>query len=279
MSELFVVATPIGNLADISRRAREVLASVDLIAAEDTRHSKALLTEIGVRTPLVSYHNFNENQRADDLMAKLLDGQAVALISDAGTPLISDPGYSLVNRAREAGVKVVPIPGPCAMVAALSVAGLPSDRFYFEGFLPAKSGTRKNRIMGLKAFPHTLIFYEAPHRILSSLSDLKECLGPERKAVIARELTKQFETIRSGTLAELAEWVKADSNQQRGEIVLIIEGSDGDVSLSENQPAEDLLIELLAEVSLKKAVEIVLKVFGGKKNEVYQRALEITDQK
>jgi len=133
--------------------------------------------------------------------------------------------------------------------------------------------------MGLKAFPHTLIFYEAPHRILSSLSDLKECLGPERKAVIARELTKQFETIRSGTLAELAEWVKADSNQQRGEIVLIIEGSDGDVSLSENQPAEDLLIELLAEVSLKKAVEIVLKVFGGKKNEVYQRALEITDQK
>ncbi|MEK1943419.1 MAG: 16S rRNA (cytidine(1402)-2'-O)-methyltransferase, partial [Pseudomonas sp.] len=221
---LYVVATPIGNLDDISARALKVLRDVALIAAEDTRHSMRLMQHFGIPTPLAACHEHNERDEGSRFLARLQAGDDVALISDAGTPLISDPGYHLVRQVRAAGIKVVPVPGPCALIAALSAAGLPSDRFIFEGFLPAKAVGRRARLEAVKEEPRTLIFYEAPHRILECLEDMEVVFGGERVALLARELTKTFETLNGQPLAELRAWVAADSNQQRGECVVLVAG-------------------------------------------------------
>lgn len=222
--KLYVVATPIGNLDDISPRALRTLREVALIAAEDTRHSIRLLQHFGITTALAACHDHNEREQGGRFVARLLAGDDVALISDAGTPLISDPGYHLVRQVRAAGIEVVPVPGPSALIAALSAAGLPSDRFIFEGFLPAKAAARRGRLDLLKEEPRTLIFYEAPHRVLESVQDMASLFGKDRHAVLARELTKTFETLKGAPLGELAEWIAADSNQQRGECVLLVTG-------------------------------------------------------
>lgn len=221
---LYVVATPIGNLDDISARALKILREVALIAAEDTRHSQRLMQHFGIPTPLAACHEHNERDEGSRFITRLLAGDNVALISDAGTPLISDPGYHLVRQARAAGIKVVPVPGACALIAALSAAGLPSDRFIFEGFLPAKAVGRRARLEQVKEEPRTLIFYEAPHRILECLQDMELVFGPERPALLARELTKTFETLKGLPLGELREFVESDSNQQRGECVVLVAG-------------------------------------------------------
>ena len=215
---LYVVATPIGNLADISQRALAVLAGVDLIAAEDTRHSGRLLQQYQITSKTLALHDHNERDRAPDVVARLAQGKSVALISDAGTPLVSDPGFHLVRLAREQGFKVVPVPGASAMIAALSAAGLPSDRFVFEGFLPAKTAARKKRLEAMAAETRTLIFYEAPHRLLDTLTDMAAVFGADRQVVLARELTKTFETIKGDAVGALRQWVSSDPNQEKGEM-------------------------------------------------------------
>ncbi|AZC20608.1 16S rRNA (cytidine(1402)-2'-O)-methyltransferase [Pseudomonas sp. CMR5c] len=217
---LYVVATPIGNLDDVSARALKLLREVSLIAAEDTRHSQRLMQHFGISTPLAACHEHNERDEGSRFITRLLAGDDVALISDAGTPLISDPGYHLVRQARAAGINVVPVPGPCALIAALSAAGLPSDRFIFEGFLPAKASGRRARLEQVREEPRTLIFYEAPHRILECLQDMEAVFGGDRPALLARELTKTFETLKGLPLVELRRFVESDSNQQRGECVV-----------------------------------------------------------
>ncbi|TDQ38889.1 16S rRNA (cytidine1402-2'-O)-methyltransferase [Thiopseudomonas denitrificans] len=272
---LYVVATPIGNLQDISARALQVLEQADLIAAEDTRHSARLLEHFALRTPMVACHDHNERSGSDGLVQRLLDGADLALISDAGTPLVSDPGFHLVRQARAAGVRVVPVPGACAAIAALSAAGLPSDRFAFEGFLPARSGARAARLQALAGETRTLIFYEAPHRVLESVMAMAEAFGAQRQAVLARELTKTFETIKDASLGELAAWIAADSNQQRGECVLLVEGLDDkagkDVVDAESQR---VLMLLAAELPLKKAAALTAQITGARKNLLYQWGLE-----
>ena len=273
---LYVVATPIGNLGDWSTRAREVLASVDVIAAEDTRHSRPLLQHFGIGTPLVALHAHNENERVDELIQRLQSGQSLALISDAGTPLVSDPGFPLVRAALLAGVRVSPIPGASAVMAALSSCGLPSDRFVFEGFLPARASARRARLQALKNETRTLIFFEAPHRLLESLQDMAQVMGGSREAALARELTKTFETIRMAPLDELRTWVEADKDQQRGESVVLLRGIELD---SEPAPsgvsAASLLDSLLKHgVSVKTAAAITEEVLGGRKKAHYQYALE-----
>lgn len=273
---LYVVATPIGNLDDISARMLKTLQNVALIAAEDTRHSARLMQYFGINTPLIACHDHNERDQGLRLVERLLAGESIALISDAGTPLISDPGFHLVRAARAAGVPVVPVPGPCALVAALSAAGLPSDRFVFEGFLPARSSGRRQQLEALCEEPRTLIFYEAPHRLLESLRDMQTVFGDERVVVLARELTKTFETIKGAPLVELCAWVEADSNQQRGECVLLVEGwraPEGEESLS----AEVLRILqlLLAELPLKRAAALAAEITGVRKNLLYQEALRL----
>ncbi|MCY1428962.1 Ribosomal RNA small subunit methyltransferase I [compost metagenome] len=272
---LFVVATPIGNLDDMSARALKVLTDVALIAAEDTRHSVRLLQHFGINTPLAACHEHNEREEGSRFLTRLQAGDNIALISDAGTPLISDPGYHLVRQARAAGISVVPVPGACALIAALSAAGLPSDRFIFEGFLPAKATGRRARLELLKEEPRTLIFYEAPHRILECLQDLEVVFGGERCAVLARELTKTFETLKGLPLAQLREFVEGDSNQQRGECVVLVAGwtppeNDEAVS-SEVMRVLDLL---LAEMPLKRAAALAAEITGARKNVLYQLALE-----
>lgn len=272
---LYVVATPIGNLEDISARALRVLREVALIAAEDTRHSARLMAHFGIATPLAACHEHNEREEGGRFLDKLLAGADVALISDAGTPLISDPGYHLVRQARAAGIRVVPVPGACALIAALSAAGLASDRFIFEGFLPAKMAARKARLELLKEEPRTLIFYEAPHRILECLEDLEAVFGADRSAVLGRELTKTFETLKGLPLGQLRAWVEADSNQQRGECVLIVAGwqapvDDGAVSAE----ALRVLDLLLGELPLKRASALAAEITGVRKNLLYQLALE-----
>ena len=272
---LYVVATPIGNLEDVSARALRVLAEVALIAAEDTRHSARLLQHFGIATPLAACHEHNERDEGGRFIKRLLAGDDVALISDAGTPLISDPGYHLVRQARSAGIRVVPLPGACAVIAALSAAGLPSDRFIFEGFLPAKQAARRARLELLREEPRTVIFYEAPHRILESLEDLEAVFGPERPAVLARELTKTFETLQGLPLGELRSWVAADSNQQRGECVLVVGGwqaPQGDDAIDQN--ARRVLRLLLAEMPVKRAAAVAAEITGIRKNLLYQLALE-----
>lgn len=275
LGSLYVVATPIGNLDDISARALTVLRSVALIAAEDTRHSARLMQHFGIATPLAACHEHNERDQGGRFLARLQAGEDVALISDAGTPLISDPGYHLVRQARAAGIAVVPVPGACALIAALSAAGLPSDRFIFEGFLPAKAAGRRARLEHVKEEPRTLIFYEAPHRILECLQDMQAVFGDERPALLARELTKTFETLKGLPLAELAAWVAADSNQQRGECVVLVAGWQaplGDDAVSAE--AMRVLDLLLAEMPLKRAAALAAEITGVRKNLLYQVALE-----
>ena len=272
---LYVVATPIGNLQDLTPRALEVLRSVQLIAAEDTRHSARLLQHFGVSTPTTACHDHNERDKSLRLIERILGGESVALISDAGTPLISDPGYHLVRLEREAGVKVCPIPGACALIAALSAAGLPSGRFAFEGFLPAKAHGRRARIQALIAEPRTWMVYEAPHRLLECLEDMLAVLGGDRHVVLARELTKTFETIKGSPLSELVEWVRSDADQQRGECVLVVEGMvppEADDGL--DPEAERVLDILLAELPVKQAAALAAQLTGVKKNRLYQVALE-----
>lgn len=275
MGTLYVVATPIGNLDDISARALKVLADVALIAAEDTRHSVRLLQHFGIETPLAACHEHNERDEGGRFITKLLAGEDVALVSDAGTPLISDPGYHLVRQARAAGVQVVPVPGACALIAALSAAGLPSDRFIFEGFLPAKAAARRARLEQVKEEPRTLIFYEAPHRILECLEDMEAVFGGERPALLGRELTKTFETLKGLPLAELRAFVAGDSNQQRGECVVLVGGwtaPQGEEAISTE--AQRVLDLLLAELPLKKAAALAAQITGVRKNLLYQVALE-----
>ncbi|WP_277052098.1 16S rRNA (cytidine(1402)-2'-O)-methyltransferase [Zestomonas thermotolerans] len=272
---LYVVATPIGNLDDIGARALRVLREVALIAAEDTRHSQRLLQHFGIQTPLAACHEHNERDESGRFLARLQAGEDVALISDAGTPLVSDPGFHLVRQARAAGIRVVPVPGPCALIAALSAAGLPSDRFIFEGFLPARAAGRRARLELLKEESRTLVFYEAPHRILECLEDMQAVFGGGRQAVLARELTKTFETLKGAPLAELCAWVAADSNQQRGECVVLVAGwqaPEGEEALS----AEVLRVLdlLLAELPLKRATALAAEITGVRKNLLYQVALE-----
>jgi len=272
---LYVVATPIGNLDDWSMRAQATLRRVALIAAEDTRHSLRLLQHFAIDTRLVPLHEHNEQGRVDALLAELEAGHDIALISDAGTPLISDPGYRLVAAAQAGGYTVVPVPGACAAIAALSAAGLASDRFVFEGFLPARAGARQQRLRELAAETRTLIFYEAPHRIAECLDDMTTVFGATRRAALARELTKTFETIRQLPVGELAAWVTSDSNQQRGEIVLVVEGAPdvvGDAALHE---AERILGILLKELPVKQAAALTAEITGLKKNALYERALEM----
>ncbi len=272
---LYVVATPIGNLDDISARALRILREVALIAAEDTRHSARLLQHFGIQTPLAACHEHNERDQGGRFLARLQAGEDVALISDAGTPLISDPGYHLVRQARAAGFAVVPVPGACALIAALSAAGLPSDRFIFEGFLPAKAAGRCARLEQVREEPRTLIFYEAPHRILECLQDMREVFGADRPALLARELTKTFETLQGLPLAELCEWVAADNNQQRGECVVLVAGwqaPEGEEAVSAE--ALRVLDLLLAEMPLKRAAALAAEITGVRKNLLYQVALE-----
>ncbi|MES2820633.1 MAG: 16S rRNA (cytidine(1402)-2'-O)-methyltransferase [Pseudomonadota bacterium] len=271
---LYVVATPIGNLDDISARALRVLREVALIAAEDTRHSARLMQHFGIATPLAACHEHNERDQGSRFIARLLAGEDVALISDAGTPLISDPGYHLVRQARAAGIAVVPVPGACALIAALSAAGLPSDRFIFEGFLPAKAAGRRARLERVKEEPRTLIFYEAPHRILECLQDLEAVFGGERPALLARELTKAFETLKGLPLAQLRAFVEADSNQQRGECVVLVAGwqaPEGEAAVSDE--ALRVLDLLLTEMPVKRAAALAAEITGVRKNLLYQAAL------
>ncbi len=282
MSEavLYVVATPIGNLADISERALKVLRSVDLVAAEDTRHTKQLLMHFVINKPLFSVHDHNEHQRVDKVLAELAEGRSIALVSDAGTPLISDPGFVVVQAVRKAGFPVVPVPGACAMVAALSAAGLPTDRFCFEGFLPAKSSGRKKQLKTLEQESRTLVFYESPHRVLDSLKDMAEVLGGAREITLARELTKTFETFLSGSLDEVIATVEQDANQRKGEFVLVLAGAKVE-SDDDNQAiaAEYVLKVLLEELPVKQAAALTAKITGLKKNALYQQALTLQAEK
>lgn len=272
-SGLYIVATPIGNLGDISARALEVLREADLIAAEDTRHSQRLLQHFAIETPLMAYHDHSDDRAVARILKQLEAGGAVALVSDAGTPLISDPGFRLVRQVQDAGFTVVPIPGACAAIAGLSASGLPTDRFLFEGFLPAKSGARAERILSLASESATLVFYEAPHRLLATLQALSHGMGPEREAVMARELSKAFETIRRGTLADLNDFVASDSNQQRGEVVLMVRGASG--SDMEIDPRLLRLLESLAsEMPGKRAAALLAEYSGERKNVLYQYLLD-----
>lgn len=272
---LYVVATPIGNLEDWSPRAVATLKAVSLVAAEDTRHSGRLLQYFSISTRLVAVHDHNESARVDSLIQQLEAGADIALISDAGTPLISDPGYRLVAAAQRAGLRVVPVPGACAAIAALCAAGLASDRFIFEGFLPAKTVGRRERLQVLVKEPRTLIFYEAPHRIAECLVDMVAVLGAERRVVLARELTKTFETIRQLPLAEMRDWVAADSDQQRGEMVLVLEGAPDSTDAEDWSEADRVLTILLAALPVKQAATLAADITGFKKNALYERALQI----
>ena len=274
-STLYVVATPIGNLGDFSPRAQYVLSNVDLIAAEDTRHSASLLRQFSIKKPIIACHEHNELDVIDRILHVLSRGKCVALICDAGTPLISDPGYRIVCCVRENGYKVSPIPGACAMLTALSAAGMPTNRFSFEGFLPPKKLARENYLESLVDYTGSLIFYESPHRILDSIGSMSEVLGADRKAVLARELTKRYETFISGTLESLLRIVTEDKNQQKGEIVVIIEGRHGDHVDSKDESVDRILSILLEECSVKSATSLAVKITGLKKNYLYQRAMDL----
>lgn len=274
-AQLFVVATPIGHLDDMTFRAVEVLKSVTVIAAEDTRQSIHLLRHFNISTPLTACHDHNENFIIDQLISRLQKGENIALVSDAGTPLISDPGFKLVRAAQENGIRVTPIPGACAAIAALSSVGLPSDRFSFEGFLPSKSSQRLLQLEKLKNETQTLIFYEAPHRILASVKDMLQVFGADRPVGFAREITKTFETIKKMTLADLVPFIEKDHNQQKGEIVLVIGGATKEVDLDQLK-LDQLLTRLLEDLSVKAASQLAADLTGVKKKIAYQRALELT---
>jgi 16S rRNA (cytidine1402-2'-O)-methyltransferase len=272
---LYVVATPIGNLLDVSARALDVLRRVALIAAEDTRHSKKLLSHYGIATPLLAVHEHNERDVTEKLLQRLIGGEDIALVSDAGTPLISDPGFYLVRAARQADLRVIPVPGPSALIAALSVAGLPSDRFLFEGFLPSKQTARRLRLQSLAETTATLVLYESSHRICASLRDMVDCLGEEREATVARELTKTYETILQGTLSELLERVESDSNQQKGEFVVLVQGAPARERSEVDAEALRMLQVLLTELPLKQAAGLLAKMTGLSKNVLYEEGLKL----
>jgi 16S rRNA (cytidine1402-2'-O)-methyltransferase len=274
LGQLYVVATPIGNLKDITLRALEILKSVDCIIAEDTRHSSALLLHFAINTPLIALHEHNERERTAKLLERLQKGESIALISDAGTPLISDPGYYLVREARAKGLRVTPVPGACAAIAALSAAGVATDRFVFEGFLPAKSGARLQRLKDVSLESRTLVFYEAPHRIVDLLTAMLEVWGADKQIVIARELTKMYETISSGNLEEMLDFVKKDLNQQKGEMVVIVAG-EKEISDAASAETQRILAILIEKLSVKEAVEITMKITGQKKNLIYEMALKL----
>jgi len=276
---LYVVATPIGNLEDISARALKVLAAVDIVAAEDTRHSGTLLGHFGIHAGLISLHDHNEAERAPLLVTRLLAGESVALISDAGTPLISDPGFDLVRAARAAGITVTPIPGASALVAALSVSGLPTDRFVFEGFLPAKQSARRERLAVLAGDARTLVFYESVHRLKDSLEDMAAVFGPERSAVLARELTKLHEGVLEASLRALAEWAARDPAAGKGEVVVMVAGAAVVEGRALDADAERVLKLLLAELPVKQAATLAAAITGLNKNPLYQRALELSGRK
>ncbi|WP_434321312.1 16S rRNA (cytidine(1402)-2'-O)-methyltransferase [Haemophilus influenzae] len=271
---LYIVATPIGNLQDITQRALETFAQVDLIAAEDTRHSGLLLSHYGIKKPFFALHDHNEQEKAYILVEKLKQGSNIALISDAGTPLISDPGFHLVRQCREASIRVVPLPGACAAITALCASGIASDRFCFEGFLPAKSKARKGKLENIAEEDRTLIFYESTHRILDTLEDMQSVLGEERYIVLAREMTKTWETITGNTIKNLREWLLEDPNRTKGEMVLIVEGKPKSDNNDEISPQAVKALELIAEeLPLKKAAAIVAELYGYKKNALYQFGL------
>lgn len=265
---LYVVATPIGNLSDISARAREVLSEVSAICAEDTRHTKSMLQAYSIDKPLIALHEHNESDIAWKMVERLKTGDSLALVSDAGTPLVSDPGYRLVREVREAGFPVSPIPGACAAIAALSVAGIPSDRFCFEGFLPAKSSGRRERLQNLAREPRTLVFYESSHRIEESLADLAAIFGADREAVVARELTKLFETVLGDSLGSLLEKVQNDENQRKGEFVIIVRGCEDDtgVALAEGQR---LYAKLAEHMKPSQAAKLAAELSGAPRKALY----------
>ena len=272
---LYVVATPIGNLADFSPRAREILNNVDLIAAEDTRHTRRLLSHFGIKTRLFALHEHNENAASAELIRTMLDGGSVALVSDAGTPLLSDPGYSLVSGAHEAGLRVSPIPGPSAFIAALSAGGVPTDRFCFEGFLPSRSAARLARLDQLRHETRTLVFYESVHRVGETLRDLAASLGPERVACVARELTKLHEEVRRGSLEELEQALGAGEIPAKGEFVLLVSGAGEADAQQAGSAANDVLAVLLDYLPGTQAVEATTRITGGKRNEIYEAMLRL----
>ena len=272
-STLYIVPTPIGNLGDITQRALTVLSSVDLIAAEDTRHTGLLLQHFAINARLFALHDHNEQQKAETLLTKLRDGQSIALVSDAGTPLINDPGYHLVRLCRDAGINVVPLPGACAAITALSAAGLPSDRFCYEGFLPAKSKGRCDTLRALEQESRTLIFYESTHRLLESLQDMVAVWGEARYVVLAREITKTWESIYGAPVGELLAWVQEDENRRKGEMVLIVEGYHAQADALPPEALRTLAL-LQDALPLKKAAQLTAEIHGVKKNALYKYALE-----
>ncbi len=275
---LYVVATPIGNLADISRRAVDILGHVDRIAAEDTRRSGRLLQYYAITTPMLALHEHNERELAPRLVEQLQQGESLALISDAGTPLISDPGYNLVRLAREAGIAVVPVPGASALICALSASGMPTDRFVFEGFLPAKKASRRARLESLRGETRTLIFYEASHRLLECLQDMQVIFGVDRHVMLARELTKQFETLHGDSLRQLVHWVQDDPNQQKGEMVLLVQGEVGAEGHEIDAEAERILLALLDELPIKTAAKLAARITGLNKRALYDRGLQLKSE-
>jgi len=272
---LYVVATPIGNLSDITLRALEVLKSVDVIAAEDTRHTSGLLSHFGVANKLIAVHEHNEHQSAEKLLALLLAGKNIALVTDAGTPAVSDPGAIVVDLVRKAGIKVVPIPGASAVIAALSASGIAQNGFLFYGFLPASGSARRKALEILKAQAVTLVFYEAPHRIIESIVDMAAVLGADRRITIAREITKTFETIYSCELSKAEAWLQADANQQRGEFVLLVEAAAIKDAAEIPEDTVRVLKLLLADLPLKQAVQLTTEITGEKKNVLYELALSL----
>jgi len=275
---LYVVATPIGNLSDLSARARALLESAGLIAAEDTRHTGSLLKHFAIRTPLVSLHEHNEKQRIGELLLRLQQGTSVALVSDAGTPAISDPGFELVRAAAAAGIDIVAVPGPCAAIAALSIGALPTDRFCFEGFLPARAAARRERLGELADEARTLVFYESPHRIAATLEDCAACFGAHRGAAVAREITKLHEAVYRGSLAELSAQAAQDPDFSRGEIVLIVAGSSRVAQAPDEANLDRVLRPLLNELPLKQAARLAAQIADVRDNQAYKRALQLRQE-
>jgi len=272
---LYIVATPIGNLEDLSPRAKAVLKNVDLIVAEDTRHSKPMLNQFGIETKIRAYHDHNERIQTPVLIEQLQAGMSIALISDAGTPLICDPGYHLLLAAHAEKIKVIPVPGPSALISALSVAGFSSEKFVFEGYLPARKTARRQRLQQLKGETRTLVFYEAPHRILASIEDAIICYGDERQAVIAKEISKRHENIQRGRLSGLLAWLHSDKDLSKGEFVVVIQGDK--TSQFDTQEASRILKILLADHSVKQAARLTGEIMQGNRNDIYKLAMDLKD--
>ena len=272
---LYIVATPIGNLEDLGRRAQRILSEVDLILAEDTRHSRKLLSSFNIRTALQAFHENNEERMTAQVISRLAGGCDIALVADAGTPLISDPGFKLVRQAHEENIPVCPVPGPAALTAALSAAGIAPGRFLFEGFAPARAEARRRHLQTLADAGRTMVFYEAPHRIKAFLADASSIFGADRKATVARELTKKFETIRHGTLGELIEWMNGDPDQCRGEFVVIVAGAGAEAGKTGRSELTATLKVLLKSLTLKQSVQIAAELTGGSRNEIYDLAVSL----